>query len=370
MTIKDKNEQFTEDLTKDLMKIKLGKNDFGYVFPQGDVKNISKIYSLLKKAGGKPKESNLDDYSKRGKGLGKPEYIITFNEYPDTIIVVECKKSVKRHATSKFNKPNSYAVDGVLYYAKFLKEEYNVIAIAVSGTDKSKYVHDAFCWKKDAEEPYEITRLKDSLNEPLIYLKVLKSEKIKRKYSLEEIRETALIFHDKLREIKITERQKPLFIAGILIALENETFSKEYPRYITFESVITNLNHAIYEVLKNSDLETDKIDNIKNAFNLIGDNQKLKEIPLGHDNSITWYIEQLAIKIKPMMNATDSTLDALSIFYHEFIKYSGGDGKGLGIVLTPQHLTEFMCELTGVNRNSKVVDIACGSGFFFSYCND
>lgn len=240
----------------------------------------------------------------------------------------------------------------------------------MSGTDKSKYVHDAFCWKKDAEEPYEITRLKDSLNEPLIYLKVLKSEKIKRKYSLEEIRETALIFHDKLREIKITERQKPLFIAGILIALENETFSKEYPRYITFESVITNLNHAIYEVLKNSDLETDKIDNIKNAFNLIGDNQKLKEIPLGHDNSITWYIEQLAIKIKPMMNATDSTLDALSIFYHEFIKYSGGDGKGLGIVLTPQHLTEFMCELTGVNRNSKVVDIACGSGFFFSYCND
>ena len=74
-------------------------------------------------------------------------------------------------------------------------------------------------------------------------------------------------------------------------------------------------------------------------------------------------------KIKPMMSASNSTLDALSVFYHEFVKYSGGDGKGLGIVLTPQHLTEFMCEVSGVNRNSKVVDIACGSGSF-CYCYD
>jgi type I restriction-modification system DNA methylase subunit len=54
----------------------------------------------------------------------------------------------------------------------------------------------------------------------------------------------------------------------------------------------------------------------------------------------------------------------LGIFYHEFVKYSGGDGSGLGIVLTPQHLTEFMCDLAEVNKNSKVVDICCGSGTF------
>lgn len=64
------------------------------------------------------------------------------------------------------------------------------------------------------------------------------------------------------------------------------------------------------------------------------------------------------------MDYADSTVDALGVFYHEFIKYSGGDGSGLGIVLTPQHLTEFMCDLAGVNKNSKVVDICCGSGSF------
>jgi type I restriction-modification system DNA methylase subunit len=65
-----------------------------------------------------------------------------------------------------------------------------------------------------------------------------------------------------------------------------------------------------------------------------------------------------------MMDYADSTVDALGVFYHEFIKYSGGDGSGLGIVLTPQHLTEFMCDLAKVNKNSKVVDICCGSASF------
>jgi type I restriction-modification system DNA methylase subunit len=79
---------------------------------------------------------------------------------------------------------------------------------------------------------------------------------------------------------------------------------------------------------------------------------------------LLWYISELDKKIKPMMDHADSTTDALGIFYHEFVKYSGGDGSGLGIVLTPQHLTEFMCELSGLDKNSTVVDICCGSGAF------
>jgi type I restriction-modification system DNA methylase subunit len=55
----------------------------------------------------------------------------------------------------------------------------------------------------------------------------------------------------------------------------------------------------------------------------------------------------------------------LGEFYQEFIKFSNGDdGKALGIVLTPQHLTDFMCEVSGLNKNSKVVDICAGSGGF------
>ena len=129
-------EQYTESLTLTEMKCKLGKNEFGYVYPQGDVSDIDKIDNLLKFAGGKPKICPIDHYLPEGKGKAKPEFIITFNKDINTIIVVECKNSVAKHMSEDLSHPSSFAVDGVLYYAKFLKNDYNVIAIAISGTKK------------------------------------------------------------------------------------------------------------------------------------------------------------------------------------------------------------------------------------------
>jgi hypothetical protein len=34
-----------------------------------------------------------------------------------------------------------------------------------------------------------------------------------------------------------------------------------------------------------------------------------------------------------MMDSANNTIDTLGIFYHEFVKYSEGDGSGLWIVL-------------------------------------
>ena len=51
-------EQYTESLTMSEMKCKIGKNNFGYVYPQGDIPDFDKIEKLLKIAGGKPKLSS------------------------------------------------------------------------------------------------------------------------------------------------------------------------------------------------------------------------------------------------------------------------------------------------------------------------
>jgi type I restriction-modification system DNA methylase subunit len=357
-------EQYTESLCLQEMKCTLGENTFGFVFPQGDVSPVDKLEKLLKKAGGKPATCPLSDYSQGGNGKAKPEYIITFNKQPKTIIVIECKKTTAKHSSENLDRPKDYAVDGALYYAKFLKEEYNVIALGVSGTKKDNIKVNAYHWQKNQETYTELKKARDIIYEPENYLRLVLGESIKKSVSIEDIQNLALEMHESLRSLAITERAKPVFIAGILIALKDDDFVKEYINLISFNSLLNRLQDAINNVLKDSDVRSDKIEDIRNHFTIIGKNTKLKAIPLGHYNSLSWYIEELEKKIKPMMDYADNTIDALGIFYHEFVKYSGGDGSGLGIVLTPQHLTEFMCDLAEINKNSKVVDICCGSGTF------
>lgn len=53
--------------------------------------------------------------------------------------------------------------------------------------------------------------------------------------------------------------------------------------------------------------------------------------------------------------------------YSEFLKYALGDGKEIGIVLTPPYVTKMMAEILNVNPQSRVMDLATGSaGFLIS----
>ena len=358
------NERYSESLVLKEMCVDLGENDFGFVFPQGESDNFDKIEKCLKEMGGKPAFCPLDDFDTVGPGKAKPEYIVTFNKDKNTIILVECKKSIKEHESLEKNMPQKYAVDGALFYAKHLKDDYNVVAVAVSGTSKENVKVNTFYWKKGFEDYQELKKAKDTILDPLNYLNLVEGKKLERKFSLQEIRELSQIMHEKLRQIKISEKDKPIFIAGILIALQNADFRNTWNNINSFISLVKLMIDSIEETLDNSDIKREKIEAIKSSFRRIKSNEKIKSIPLGENGSLAWFIEQLEMRILPMMNHYEYTEDALSIFYHEFIKYSSTDGKGLGIVLTPKHLTDFMCKLGEINKQSKVVDICCGSASF------
>lgn len=358
------SERLTEELFLKESRIQIGENPFGFVYEQGDVSNVASIKSCLQKAGGKPKDCELDDYNHGGIGKAKPEFIITFYEDLNLIIVVECKSSVKKHTSERLNHPKEYAVDGVLYYAKFLKEEFNVIAVALSGTKRETAKISTFYWQKGFDDYSELKRVNIIL-EPINYLKFIRGERIAIAYSIEEIRGIASIMSEKLRVAKVTANDKPIFIAGILIALQDSDFEREYSASNSLRSLVNRLCDAISNVLRNTNVDQSRIDNIENTFKNVASLDHFIKTPMNEDFSLRWYINELDMKIKPMMNHSDSSIDALGEFYSEFIKFSNGDdGKALGIVLTPQHLTDFMCEVAGVNKNSKVVDICAGSGSF------
>ena len=359
------NERYSENLVLEEMGVKLGRNEeFGYVFPQGETGNFEDIEKRLREMGGKPAICELNDMITTGSGKAKPEYIVTFDNDKNTILLVEFKKSLKDHESLNKDMPQKYAVDGALFYAKHLKDDYNVLAVAVSGTSKENVKVNTFYWKKGFETPLELKKAKDTILEPLNYLNLANGKKMERKFSLQEIRELSQIMHEKLRQIKISEKDKPIFIAGILIALQNQDFRADWNNINKFSTLVNEMINAIEIILDNSDIKREKIDAIKSSFKRIKSNEKIKSIPLGESGSLAWFIEQLEMRILPMMNHYEYTEDALSIFYHEFIKYSATDGKGLGIVLTPKHLTDFMCKLGEINKQSKVVDICCGSGSF------
>ncbi|MBO7683602.1 MAG: N-6 DNA methylase [Kiritimatiellae bacterium] len=358
------NEKYSEALVLQEMRCGLGCNDFGSVFPQGDVPAVAALQELLKKAGGKPAACALGDFSQGGSGKARPEFIVTFDADPDTIMVVECKKSERMHSSPRRDRPRDFAVDGALYYAKFLKEGYNVVAVAVSGTTRDKCRVGTFYWPKGQADFAEWPRL-NILLEPANYLRYLHGERIARRYSIEEIRQTAIRMSNALRVAKVTANDKPIFIAGILIALQDADFERSYDRAVSLRMLTNQIGDAISEVLRGADVKQDRIDNILNTFRNVASLHHFNATPMGEDYSLRWYIQELDLKIRPMMNVSDSSIDALGEFYSEFIKFSNGDdGKALGIVLTPQHLTDFMCDVSGLGKDSRVVDICAGSGGF------
>ncbi len=136
-----KNERITEDFVREHFK-----NDplFGAVRFDEQKTSISKAKACLSKA----------SKSLTGKS-GFPEFIVSFPALPDDIIVIECKADAKAHRSKLGDDPSGYAVDGALHYSAFLAQEYNVISIAVSGTDPKSLKISSFYQKYNETEVKE-----------------------------------------------------------------------------------------------------------------------------------------------------------------------------------------------------------------------
>lgn len=98
-------------------------------------------------------------------------------------------------------------------------------------------------------------------------------------------------------------------------------------------------------------------------FNFIEDRPNLNEVDdnLGK-TPLKYFTEYIKDKIFPAISTTHE--DILGFFYGEFIKYSGGDGQSLGIVLTPTHITELFCDLLEITTQDKILDPCAGTGGF------
>ena len=355
------NERITEDYVRDHFK---SDPLFSAIRLDEQKSSVAKAKACLAKA-----SKNLT-----GKG-GSPEFVITLPALPDDIIVVECKADSKFHKSADGKNPASYAVDGALHYSAFLSPAYNVISIAVSGEKLSKLKISTFFQKKGESE---ICEEGSSLLDVYSYITRFKGEALAKNIESGEITKTAIDLNKDLNDYSIVEYERCTLVSAILLALQDEAFKASYKESATskkLQPTPERLAKFIVTSIK-SVLEDNKIDDVRIA-SMLGEYEKIKNhsIAKSHqikkkkaseqqDNYVLRDItERLEQSVLPLITMGEKGYDVLGRFYREFIRYAGTDKK-TGLVLTPQHITEFFCDVVALNVNDVVFDSCCGSGGF------
>jgi hypothetical protein len=308
----------------------------------------------------------LSRASKAGDGAGKPEFIIHAPSAPNFVVLVECKASARDHESPLHDRPKAFAVDGVLHYAQFVSAVRDVVAIAVSGETTRDLRVSTYLHLKGADNATELrdaNGLIASLVDFQTLLRAVEFDPLKQQASLEDLLAFSRYLHDKMRtEAKLTEQEKPLVVSGIIIALRDTLFNRGY-RELAPDDIGGQLLTAIERELGRAAIPHVKVKDIVQPYSFIANHEWLNAIPTGQSQTpLQTYCSDLAEHVLPYMT-TYRDDDVVGRFFAEFLRYSG-DKKGLGIVLTPKHVTELFCDLADLSVNDTVIDPCAGTGGF------
>lgn len=353
------NERVTEDMVDNLLRKHGFYDDPDTVVVEKQQSTVEAIRSAMAKAG------------KRGKGgRGYPEFIITAPDTPDMAVVIECKADVKFHESPDRNKPVEYAVDGVLHYVRELSPNYTTIAIAVSGNKKLSRWSFMLVPKGDVE-PRDLRSATGAAITRMVPLPDLIAaasfDPAVQARRTRDLIQFSMEMHEFMRdEAEMSEQEKPLAVAGTLIALGNAVFRETYDRYPADELPAFWMQSIKKEITK-AKLPVAKIDNMTQPFTNIEVQPELRKPTKGYPKGLlNEIVRLLADRVLPFLTIYHD-FDVVGQFYGEFLKYTGGDGKGLGIVLTPKHVTELFALIANVTKDDIVVDTCAGTaGFLIS----
>lgn len=371
-----KNERKTENIVRNALR-KLGYFDDSSLTIEEQKSSIEAVRKLLKAA------------SKSGLGgSGAPEFIVSSPSNPDFLAIVECKASPKDHisgackktlkgeavteSTEDYSKrTRRFAVDGALHYAVNLAKEFNVIAIAISGESSGEAAISTFLVPKDSNSVKELRTKEGAAIDGLIpwadYIEHATFDPSVQRLRFEQLMEFSRELHDFMRDhAKLTESEKPLLVSGTLIALRNKAFAKSFGEYKPSELQRAWMQ-VIREEIQAADIPRAKKDNMAQPYSSIAVHPELGKATKAYPKGILYeLIKKLNDKVWPFID-TYHDFDVVGQFYGEFLKYTGGDKKALGIVLTPRHITELFALLANVTKSSKVLDICAGTaGFLIS----
>jgi type I restriction-modification system DNA methylase subunit len=140
--------------------------------------------------------------------------------------------------------------------------------------------------------------------------------------------------------------------------LEDDAFKTSYTKKTTPKSLADFLTKTVSEKLEEANISGKKLENLNIQFGFIKTDTSLST----KDKVLKELIDEIDENINQFIK-THEYFDVLGQLYIEFLRYANSD-KGLGIVLTPPHITELFAELAQVNKNSIAFDNCTGTGGF------
>lgn len=361
-----------------------------------EVKTDYWVYTLLKQAnidlepqGSSVKEISeaLKTASKKGTGnAGIPEFVGLVGDY---VLVIEDKadtaKQIKLTNTGILDlSPKAvieYAVNGAYFYAKHIAQNSTfkkVFAFGVSGDAKHHMITPL--WVDDREGYKQLPDIESFVwfsenNIHEYYTRFVLEEATDFEKTTEQILKDAGALHEYLRTYgTLKDQDKPLVVSGILLALDEIEFGGFSIDFLTGDQTAgmhdgDKLMNAIRGRLTRSNVGPDvKKDKLLAEFKILQTSFRLNEVNAALGKTpLKLYTEFLYEHVFKSIKYQSTSEDFIGRFYGEFMSYSGGDGQTLGIILTPNHICDLMCELVDIKPDDVVLDPTCGTaGFLMS----
>ncbi len=362
-------------------------------------------------------ESAMPDYlieALRGRAktetktnFGKPDFSLT--KYQQAPVVIENKLGVKKLIKEsrdgvRFDELSikNYAVNGALYYATGMiaSGKYKeVIAIGIAGDSDEDIELQVYYVYGSGENSFKLLKYittldflenQDTFDE--FYKNATLTEDEKHDIlinSQAKLQKYAKSLNKLMHNHNITAPQRVLYVSGMLLSMQDvvdingnkiqEGLTPDDLQGIQSESRRDGVQvvNQIKEFLTAREIPLEKRKLMLSSFSEISKDAQRDE-PAELDKEVSKLLKENASSNKQIftfiynniflsIDAMAGHLDIMGEMYSEFLKYALGDGKEIGIVLTPPYVTKMMATLLGVNQDSKVMDLATGSaGFLIS----
>ncbi len=358
------------------------------------------------------------------KSKGTPDFMVV-KEQSNVVVVIECKSTTDAHMNlpkpddyrmqgyGSAEETEGYAVNGALWYASFLCDNYDVVAVAVSGQSFQECRVTSFVWPKKGNM-IDIRVLEDkdldgalcSIEQyekdiEIVLDRYAKTEEAVRK----TLRKYTLSCANFLRQNGIEDNSKAGFISAIVLGLTNT----ESKLYIDTQNAIEKKYSSKSKKMISDPIGRNAVQLLKDSLYGAGNIYEsdyikgiwdIDDIPYGKRTALIKFYDGVlskdelrqAPKGKNKLFSDGNTvlscciyslyenviaiienyhgIDVMGEFYTTFLRFTKGNAKEKGIVLTPKHITELFCDIAEFysdrkfDENTKIIDICCGTGAF------